>query len=353
MTRISSATTTLLFLTTAAMGCATAPAPERVGHVDIPLTATGAGGAVYHLPAGTTLELFNDSFVGPFSIDGDGASISVDVPPGTYSSVLFSAAGSTTLWPLVRQNADGTTQTVQAMLDPIPDVTVTENQTTPLVIRFHVAGAGPISFTHGSVAVSVTVDEDGGVFQLAIDAPAVTFSGVADGSAPPQLAGRFPANGAVIGYHASAQTTGPFAFTNPGTVCAPATASVTVATPSAQLQDYVTEATSPDDTRICIDQFAPGNVSLVIQLLRFGTPVTPLLSDLTSQEIVADLDIEAVLNADVFDGTTLRPGALLGTQSAGMFLSGGLFVPTPDGSEFNEWFQITGFGNGTSDFTTL
>ena len=67
----------------------------------------------------------------------------------------------------------------------------------------------------------------------------------------------------------------------------------------------------------------------------------------------ADYDIEAVFNADVFDGTTLQPGTLLGTQFPSMFLSGGLFVLRSDESDFDEWFQVTGLGTGESDFTTL
>ena len=148
MTRSLVGLAAVLFVAVRTVGCTEAPASESLGHIAIPLTAPGAGGATYRLPPNTSLFLSGAGFFGRFSLDDDAPSLTVDVPPGDYS-VFLSFDGDTTTWPLRRQNADGTIQIVPGTLDLTSTITVTENQTTSLVIRFHVAGIVPITFRLG------------------------------------------------------------------------------------------------------------------------------------------------------------------------------------------------------------
>jgi hypothetical protein len=352
MTRISWCSTTLVVVTTAAIGCAASQDPERVGHIDVPLTAIGPGGAVYRLPPSTSLELLGSSFRDALSLEGDDASVRIDVPPGNYSAFLINPAGFTITWPLSRQNLDGSIDSVQATLDPIPQIGVNENQTTALGIQFHVLGDTVISFTRGTVAVSISVDGSAATsrFELSFDAPMLSFAGTASQSAPPDLAGRFPANGRTVSYTADVETTAPFALQNRTTVCAPAI--MRSRGVSLELSDFITEATS-DAVSICIAQFSSATLALTIQANRVGPPVTALLADLTDQVVAVNYGVEAFFNAFLFDGTTLQLGPLLGVQSTEMFLFGSVLAFRADQGGFDSWYNVSSdaASQGTSSFT--
>lgn len=354
MLRTASISSACLVLAIAAGGCASAPPSGAVGHVDIPLTASGANGAIYRLPAGTILELFSATFFNDFALDGDDPAATVDLPPGTYGAELFNAAGFTTVWPLTRQNPDGSTETVQASLDALPSFTVTEGQTTPLEIRFHVGLAGDISFAHGSALAFVDVDETAATsFQFAFDLPSLTTTiASATADAPPQLAARLPAVGSADqSYSAVARTTGPFILSSTAQVCAPATVTITAASGPGQFTDLLNEATDPANASLCIDQISPVATTVVLTATRVGLPATPLLSDLTDQTVGVFYNVQASFGAQVIEGTTLHLGALTGARAATTVLFGEILELT--GDTFTEWFELQDNGTGTETMTPM
>jgi len=352
MTRLSSVSVVFLSVAFGAAGCAEAPEAIQVGEIAVPLTATGASGAVYRLPAGTALSLFDDPVTASFPLDGDTPSITVRVSPGTYSALLFTPSGIPMSWPLIRQNADGTTETVPATLDPIPPVTVVENQTASLTVRFHVASAGGITFQTGSVQVGVEVD-DVPPFELTIDIPSLTttFVGTTDAT-PSALAPRLPALGSTgQRYRVVARTTGPWTIASELSVCAPVTTEINAAG-QGQFTDLLAEATGSTTVQLCLSQSATG-VFLDLNFFRFGTPITPLLSDLTTQSVDVAYFVEAFVSGNVFDGTTLRLDGLAGTRSGSGFLFGDIQALGSDTTKLDRWFDFEEDGAATVSVSPL
>jgi hypothetical protein len=347
MTHFSSVPVVFLSIALGTVGCAEAPDTTQVGEIAVPLTATGASGAVYRLPAGTSLSLFSDPVFASFPLDGDSPSLTVTVSPRIYSAQLFTQSGIPDTWPLLRQNTDGTTETVQATLDPIPQVTVVENQTTSLTIRFHVAPAGGgIIFQTGSVQVGVEVD-DVAPFQFTIDMPSLTTSvaQITDAT-PAALAARLPALGSAgQRYLVVARTTGAWTLAGADSVCAPVTTTFE-ATGQAQFVDFLIEATPPDGVQICLTQVAADDVAVNINFFRFGSPVTSLLSDLTTRDVDVFYVVETDVGANVFDGTTLRLDGITGDRLGSSFLFGDIQALGPDNT-FERWFELEEDGAAT------
>jgi hypothetical protein len=354
MTRSLIGLAAVLFVAVGTAGCTEAPAPVSLGHVAIPLTAPGAGGTTYRLPPNTFLFLSGAGFFGRFSLDDDAPSLTVDVPPGDYS-VFLSFDGDTTTWPLRRQNADGTIQTVPGTLDLTSTITVTENQTTSLVIRFHVAGIVPITFSFGSVDVTVAVDETAASsFDFELAAPAFTVaSAVFSDTAPAELASRLPATDSTGDrYVLHAQTTSPWSLVGPNFVCADASISIDAGGNQGFI-DMVTEAPPSGTEQLCIVQSAPQFAQIFTTVLHEGTATTPLLSDLGDRQYSIVHSLSGFIEADVLDGKTLHLEVLAGTHTASMHLFAEIVaeIPNADGGiTFDVWYLLN--ANDNSEGTT-
>jgi len=353
MSRFSSSSVVLLSIALAAVGCAEAPDAAQVGEISVPLTATGTSGAVYHLPPGTSLSLFNDPVLASFSLDADTPSLTVRVSPGTYSALLFTQSGVPDTWPLIRLNNDGTTDTVQATLDPIPSVTVVADQTVPLTIHFHVASAGGgITFQTGGVQVSIDVD-DAPPTEFTIDLPSLTTTFVGTSEAtPPVLPSRLPAiDSTGQRYRVVARTAGRWTIGADRTVCVP----VTTAYEAGGQQlfvDLLAETTGAVAVQLCLSQ-AETSVILDLNFFRSGTPLTPLLSDLTTREVDVLYAVEATVDAaNVFDGTTLRLDGLTGSRSGTGLLFGDIQALRSDNT-FERWFIIEEEGAATVSLSSF
>ncbi|HEU4727238.1 MAG TPA: hypothetical protein VFT22_05105 [Kofleriaceae bacterium] len=356
MTRVFLSLAAVLFAATGSVGCTEAPAPESVGYVSIPLTASGGGGATYHLPPFTSLLLSGAGFFGSFSLDDDTAVKTVKVPPGDYAVFLSDGKGDSTVFPLIRENADGSFDTVPATLDLTPAITVTENETTPLVIRFHVPIVGSITFAVGSVDVSVAIDETAATsfdIELSIHEATTAFVTVGD-TAPAELASRLPATGDTgHSYVASMHTTGPWTFPAAGAVCVPVAGSVH-AGGNQGFADLIAEAPPSGGEQLCIQQLSPEQAFISLSFFASGTPTTPLLSDLPARQFFVNHAIFPQIDARLFDGTTLRLKALEGIHTANTAVTAAISaeVDTPDGgTTFEFWHAFEESGTGTITLT--
>lgn len=354
----------VLFVAVGTAGCIEATAPESLGHIAIPLTAPGSGGVTYRLPPDTLLFLSGAGFFGRFSLDSDDPSLTVDVPPGDYSVFLSDSDGDTTTWPLRRQNADGTIQIVPGTLDLTPTITVTKDQTSSLVIRFHVAGIAPITFSLGSVEVTVAVDETAAQsldFEFA--APALTvLSTVFSDTAPAELASRLPATGSTDNrYVLHAQTISPWSMVQSdagadpfGVVCAQVNISIDAGGNQGFI-DMVTEAPPSGSEQLCIVQGASSPFAQIfINVFHEGTATTPLLSDLGDHPYFITHTLDSFIEANVFDGKTLHLEVLAGTHSTTTHLFAEIVAEIPDadgGTTFDPWLLLNANGAGTITLT--
>ncbi len=335
-------------------GCVAAPPSEPVGSIEVPLTAPGANGATYRLPPGTLLAVASGTFGGSFPLDGDAPSLMVSLPPGIYGVSLFNAAGYGSTWPLTRQNPDGTVETVQAtLLDLVPLLTVTEGQTTPLAIRFHVATAGPIAFSHGTVLAFLEIDEaDATSFQFVLDAPSLsTFDVRPTPFAPPELAPRLPSPGSTgQSYRVTAQTIAPWFQLGSDTVCANVSAAASGAG-EGRWADLLFEAQSADQAFICIRQIGPQRASIDFSTTHRGPALTPLLADLGDRIYQVSYRAGGEVAADAFDGTTLHLSAITGTRPTSLSLFANIAVL--DGPGVQPWLDLFELGDASHTVTPL
>jgi hypothetical protein len=302
------------------------------------------------------LAVVSGMFGASFLLDGDAPSLTVDVPPDLYSVSLFNAAGYTTTWPLTRQNADGSVETVQATLDPLPQITVVENQTIPLALRFHVALAGPITFTHGSVHAFVEVDETAATsFQFVISSPSLSaLTAEVTPDAPAALGPRLPTVGSTAHEALTAQTISPWFAEGTGAVCAHVSASVD-ASGDGEFGDLLAEAQSSDQAFVCIAQIAPQRTAIRFSTFRAGPATTPLLANLGASNYVVSYTLASEVPADTFDGTTLHLGAIAGSRATTVSVIATLsaFVPVGSGTRLQPWFHLFDDGDGTNTMTPL
>ena len=336
------------------VGCAEAPASGPTGYITVPLVAPGAGGVTYRMPPNTQLNLSQGGqLVAIFGLDDDAASQTIEVSPGDYTVRLTDLAGDTTVWPLIKLSPDGTTETVQGVLDLPPTISVTNHQTTPLVIRFHVAAIGPITFDVGAIDVSVEVDETAATaFDVTITAPSLTAGFVLVGAhAPPALPPRLPALFATgDGYSVTAHTTGPWSIVTSNFICAPVTVSVS-ATGNPGWVNLVAEAPPAPVTSLCIQQAGPQQAIVFMVFSRTGAPTTPLLADLGDRQYFVEQDVSAQIAADLFDGFTLDLRRLSGPHPASLFVFATIATPVSPLTAFDTWYQVDESGNATVTLT--
>jgi hypothetical protein len=145
-----------------AVACGSATTTESSGTVSAAVTTVGPDGAIYALPAGTTLSLVSSasgSQTFSLAVDGTGSTESYTLPSGTYSATL------STVTSLVRTGDAGPATSVPATLsDAQPyQVIVTAGATTSLTFHFAIAGTGQnLTFSTGGVSTNVVVSTNGG-----------------------------------------------------------------------------------------------------------------------------------------------------------------------------------------------
>jgi hypothetical protein len=156
-------TTFAAALIAGSVACGSPSAGEDVasGTVEAAVSAIGPDGATYSLPSGTILTLVaaSSGTSYPLSVGMGGTSAAYAVPAGQYSATLSSVTQ------LLRSGDAGPQTAVTASLaDAQPyEISVFAGQTTDLVFHFTAAGSGgPITFSQGAVATSVSVGFDAG-----------------------------------------------------------------------------------------------------------------------------------------------------------------------------------------------
>jgi hypothetical protein len=308
----------------------------------------------YRLPPNTLLFLNGAGFFGRFSLDQEDPSLTVDVPPGGYSVALSDSNGDTTTWPLRRQNPDGTSDIVPATLDLTSMITVTKDQTTSLAIRFHVAGIAPITFSLGSVAVTVVVD-GAASFDFKFEAPALTVANtVFSDTAPAALVSRLPATGSTGDrYVLHAKTTSPWSMVQSDVVCAQVNLSIEAGGNQGFI-DMVTEAPASGNEQLCITQGQSQFAEIFTSVFHEGPATTPLLSDLGDHAYFIGHSLSSFINGNVFDGRTLHLDVLAGAHSTPMHLFAELVAEIPDANgeiTFDHWYLYNANGAGTTTLT--
>lgn len=346
-----------VMLLSAAAGCAE-PASALTGYVNVPLIASGPDGVSYRLPLGTELGMIRDGALDFHALDAETQSVTVVVPTGDYQVFLIDPAGDTAIWPLTRTQPDGTTETVQAVLDPLPVVTVTESQTTSLVIRFRVPVIGPIAFTTGTVEVSIDVVEtETTSIDVVIAAPSLTVQSASLGDlAPAQLGARLPSvNSSGDGETVTIHTDGPWRTGAGDVVCAPVVITVG-AMGRAAFVNLAAEVPPQGNELMCIIRGGVGQNRTLIEvgLEREGPALTPLLSDLGDREFAIQHVVSFFIEEDLFDGSRVALDRIAGTQTAELDVNAVVFemVGTPaEGIDFNFWADVFETGNGTLTVT--
>lgn len=351
----SAAFAAVLSLGVLGTGCTDAPEVESVGRVEVPLIATGLDGSVYRLPFNTFLFLSGSPFFGSYSMNGETRLFTLVVPPGDYSVSLSHSSGYTAVWPLEREKPDGTIETVSGTLDLTPSITVAENQVTPLVIRFEVAGILPITFSTGSV--DVTLDVDGTpspslTFRVAATDLTVNDVSPGDETVPAALLARLPTAGTSGDqYVITMRTIGPWTFSNQDRVCARVAATHEVSGHPGFV-NLIAEAPPSEFDQICISQFQQfAFVSTGVN--RFGAATTELLADFEFDEYFINHNVTMQFEGEVFDGRTLHLDRLAGARVANAFLGAslGVFIQTEMLREFHVWPSLSLSGSGTVTLT--
>jgi hypothetical protein len=344
-------------LATLLLGCAK-PATET-GSVTVAIVATGAHGATYRLPAGTTLQLENQSFGSAVALDGPGASISVEVPPGDYTPSLRHPIGYTTTWPLERERADGTTEIVAGRLVLPVSVTVEANLATDLVVKFVVTSGEIVEFSHGSIDATVDVEETTAAsYDLTGDAALVTTSAtVRTNAAPPDIIARLPQTGtAGYGVNYTINFTGPFSQRGFSIACGVRQSLVILGAGHPGFVDLMTESLGAVQVEVCVSAIDATHVETTIGIERGGAATTTSFSDLGDRQCEFDTLLDAVveIREPVFDGQTLDLEALRGSRPASIVIftkvSG---TPVGQTAPLESWYEAFHEGSGTLTFTPL
>jgi len=332
----------------AVVGTACVERPVPLGTIEVPLTAPGPDGGTYRLPFDTILFLDAPGFHGGFGLEGDAPSKTFEVAPGDYALSLVDRAGDTTVWPLTLEEPNGLTTTVETNLDLPATLHVTENETTEVVIRFHVPHLETITFAVGTVDVTVAVDDTSATsldIEVGMDATRVLTTSVAPPgpSAPPALRTRLPATGDPGDrYLVRAHVVGPWAIARESVACAPARVSID-AGGNPGFVNLVAEA-PPSIQPLCIQQDAPGRAEVSIIFTRQGAALTPLLSDFSALQYVINEGFFAVVDADLFDGRTLRLDTLAGVHVVQFVMFGEITAQIgtrSDGSPVTDkWYDL-------------
>jgi len=343
---------TALVAAAAIAGCAETEPDESdsYGSLATAVTATGTDGATYRLPAGTYVQVWNDTFYDYWSMDGDMNILSVEVPVGDYYVSLTHSNGYTIEWPLDRTNPDATSETVNGtLLTPQPvSVTVTEGNTSSLVFQFQVVDGGTVTFAHGLIDFSIDVN----VAETTVGR--MTYSGTYTkdaetfgATAPPELVPMVHPLGASIFHQIAVNVVGDWVQNSSNSACS--TATLIGGTVSSSYVELSREAwTGGATARVCVygGIYSP---FVFVTSTRSGPAVTATFSTLTGvDQFYFSQQMTTVLPDTVFDGETLDLGAMTGTFTLSGSVSSQIYAIPTGGSAFENWYYD---GNNSSAMT--
>jgi hypothetical protein len=315
--------------------------PQQYGQIGIALVATGSDGTTYRLPAGAQVDLSSAQFDLLQQLGGNSPQIDVAVPPGEYAATLFDQNFETpALWNLDRLDAAGNvTGTVAATLVTTMPVAVivTSSQTSSLVLAFSVPTGGSINFDRGTVAITLTVNQQQAQ-SFAFDASAslTVRSTVLPNGSP--LAGVVPPVGTSgLSVEIGGPVTGSWTEfsgtagegTDSFTVCAPTAITTKIASGNTAFADFVGEIGTGVDpislfgtSSLCVTDDGVQNF-IRVRLSRVGAPTTPTYSVLGSGPFQFRLILQAVLpnRAYNYAGHTLDLGTLMADSATGLVLA--------------------------------
>ncbi len=332
-------------------GCAESGSEDAdsYGSLAAAVTATGTDGATYRLPAGTYVQVWNDTFYDSWSMDGDMNILSVEVPVGDYHVALAHPSGYVIDWPLDRTNPDATTETVNStLLTPQPvDVSVTEGNTSSLVFQFQVLNGGTVTFAHGLIDFSIDVNVDESTIGRASFTGTYTKdSEYIDPAAPAELAGMVHPLGSSVFHSITVHVVGDWVQNSSNSVCS--TATLMYGTVSASYVELAREAwTGGATAQLCVfgGAYEP---FLYVYSYRAGPAVTATFQTLGDVEFYFYQQISTVLPDAVFDGDTLDLGAMTGTFTLSGGVSSQIYAIPSGGSSYEYWYADD---NSTSGLT--
>ena len=328
----------------ASVGCGRSPdkqGPERVGTLSAALATTGSDGATYTFPDSAYFTLFNGTWNGGFPLNGAETVRTQKLPVGSYTLGIVFPEGPMVL---VR-TIDGVTSNVPAeWTDPQPvTFEILQDQTTPVVLHFHVEGLGDVTFANGTLELSVDVIKTqvtmpGSLFEVGtVNPDSVTFADPAADYAP-ELA-------ATIGTdYQQALIFAPTAGWTPvgfGGVCMDATVSSAIGSGVddgfsrrvLELQDGIGE--------VCIYDYGASDFMTFYAYRSGPAPIGQ------QSFLPASYNFQITMSGsigDVFDGTTLKQSLL----ETGMSVVGGNFMHyVTDPADFSIMTSLSGVFTGT------
>lgn len=322
-------------------GCAETEPDESdsYGSLAAAVTATGTDGATYRLPAGTYVQVWNDTFYDYWSMDGDMNVLSVEVPVGDYYVSLIHGNGYTVEWPLNRTYPDATSETVNGtLLTPQPvSVTVTEGMTSSLVFQFQVVDAGTVTFAHGLIDFSIDVN----VAETTVGRSTFTGNYTKDGetfgpTAPAELIPMVHPLGSTIFHQIAVNVVGDWVQTSSNSVCS--TATLIGGTVSSIYVELAREAwTGGATARLCVygGIYSP---YIFVASQRSGPAVTATFQTLGDVDYYFYQSMATTLPDAVFDGETLDLGAMTGTFTLTGNLSSTIYALPSGASAYETWY---------------
>lgn len=327
-------------------GCAeTEPDEDSVGSLAAAVTATGADGATYRLPAGTYVQVWNETFYEYFPMDGDEAVLSIELPIGDYYVSLGHPNGYTVEWPLDRENVDATTETVTStLLTPQPvSVSIFEEATTTLAFQFLVVNGGTVTFAHGVLDLSIDVDvQESVVGRAMFSGTYVKGSEFFGPTAPADLGTHVPALGSNVFHQIVVSVVGDWHQTSTSSVCS--TAILQSGIVSVSIYDLTREAWLPDATAMLCVNGGPYAPFLWLSSSRSGAAITPAFQAYGDYTFYFQQSMSAALPDPVFDGDTLDVGALTGTFELPANLRSDIYAIPGGGSSFESWYYDSNDG---------
>lgn len=315
---------TALFATLLAPACSETDA-ETYGTIGAAITTTGSDGATYRLADGAYVQVLNGDFNDTFSLDGDVAAVSFDVPVGSYSVYIGNYFGSLDL---LRIASDGTPELVSAqLLTPLPlTVDVLADTTSNVAFQFRVNNGGTVTFGQGSINVEINVDAQDVLGGRALTVGDLNTDSVA---ADPLLQPRMPVVGEPVFHYLEVTAAPSWRKASANSACTTGTWSAYGITQPGYT-DTVSESIVDGQIEVCVygNAYAPW---LRVSAYRYAaSPQTATYADL-GPSLNFYMEVGSALPQPAFDGETLDLGALEGSSGG---LSGNVYqsVYRDDGS---------------------
>jgi hypothetical protein len=294
---------------------------ERTGSIAAAISTTGADGATYSFPEGAYLYVQQGAFGEYFSLSGEGTTLTLDLPVGTYTLGLYYDSGSVQL----ERTLAGTTSLIEAdWTDPSPlGFSIAEGATTPVVLHFDVEALGDVTFDTGNLEVSLDVDTDVGAEAGELDESGTftfTDSQFADPSA--EYASALSVDlGVEYAQSLNIDATSDWAFISSSTICKSGDLLAATSSSDGGLARRLAQLTGSGSsfTQVCVYDY--GETDLVtFYASRAGEAPAEQQGFFPGTGYQFVLYVGAYVG-DVFDGTTLKQGSLSGVAVPSGFFS--------------------------------